>query len=185
MINETYNVNLPNRQEKLFEKISNLSRDEAILLLKLLCKNDDVAQSIEDLSTAALKSVTSEEIAAEIFSTLNCINVFDLWGQSGETYYGYCEPDEKAYEMVQDVIAPYENKMKKYAKMNMVEEEKICCIGIIQGLLKYDSEGNNEFYDWCTDAMTDIASDQIYEWARTKSVEEAEEIQSIYDNYFE
>ena len=75
--------------------------------------------------------------------------------------------------------------MKEYAELEMREEEKICCCGIIKGLLTYDCEGTNEFHDWCIDDMAIIAENQIYEWKQRKSVEDVLELQSIYDSFFE
>jgi hypothetical protein len=173
------------RMNNLYKKIDSLSYSGAVSILKALCKDEGIAEKIEKLTDFELRSIRSEDVAQDIYDTLNCIDVFTLWEQSGETYHGYVEPTEMAYDMVTEAIEPYLQKMSEYAGLEMWEEEKICCCGIIKGLLTYDCEGTNEFHDWCTDDMTNIASDQIYEWKERKSAEDAVELQAIYDSFFE
>jgi hypothetical protein len=171
--------------KKLFEKIENLSPYEAKSILRVLCDHEDIAKEINDLATATLKNVDADDIAEKIYSDLNCLDEDELFARSGRTRYGYVEPFDVAHEMMEDAVAPYLQKQEEYAKMKMWKEEKIYAIGIIKGLLKYNEEGSSYFLEWSPDSMTELAQYYIYEWQKTKSIEEVAEIQAVYDSYFE
>ncbi|MGM0411591.1 MAG: hypothetical protein ACQEQF_12625 [Bacillota bacterium] len=90
--------------ENLFE---NISPDDAYYILKRLVENDDnILKKIEEVAEEYFNKVDSEEIAETIFFELDFLNVEDLWDSSGSTRYGYVEPGERAYEMVEEVIQP-------------------------------------------------------------------------------
>jgi hypothetical protein len=171
--------------KKLFEKIENLSLYEAKSILRVLCDHENIAKEINDLATATLKNVDADDIAEEIYSDLNCLDEDELYSRSGRTSHGYVEPFEAADEMMEDAVAPYIRKMAEYAKMKMWKEEKIYIIGIIRGLLKYHKEGNSYFLEYCPDTMTELAEHYMKEWQKTKTIEEAAEIQAVYDSYFD
>ncbi len=111
-----------------------------------------------------------KSISTELFYELNCIDVQDLWDNSGKTRYGHVEPSDKAWEMFEEVIDPYLDKMKKSQELHMELEAKNYCLGIIQGLLKYERSSTSEFSDWIPDGPSDFIDTVITEWEKETQI---------------
>ena len=161
-----------------------LSREGAIRILIGLCEDDALADRIIATPKMLLAEVDAEEIADEVFESLNSIRVEDLWDNSGKTRWGYRDTTEVAFEMIENEVLPYINKMEQFASLNMKREEKEFCKGILAGVLRYGAEGSNEFYDWAPDDPYTVAENIIYGWKMAHTAEDIEEIQSVYDSFF-
>ena len=170
-----------NSQLKFIEA---LSREASIEILLELCKDNALAERIVAMVKSDLSDVDADEVADKVFRSLNSIQVEDLWDNSGKTRWGYHEPTEVAFEMLEDEVRNYIQEMEKYYSLGMKREEKEYCKGIISGLLKYGQDGNNEFHDWSPDDPYTIAENIIYNWKLNYSAEEIEEIQAVYDSFF-
>jgi len=68
--------------------------------------------------------VEVEDIADWVFYELDSLEVEDVWCQSGSTRYGYVDPNEKAWEMLEDAIEYYLVELKKYQELDLEEEAK-------------------------------------------------------------
>ena len=164
--------------------IKALSREVAIGILLRLCKDCNLLERITAMAEVSFSVVDAETIAVEVFTSLNSIQVEDLWDNSGKTYTGYHEPTEVAFDMIEDEVRIYVREMEKYETLGMKTEEKVYCKGIIAGLLRYAEEGDNEFRDWCPDDPYTIAENVIFNWKKNHTAEEIEEIQVVYDSFF-
>ena len=170
-----------NSQLKFIEALSWQASTEILLEL---CRDGDLAKRISAMAKATLADVEADVIADEVFRSLNSIDVEELWDNSGKTHYGYQEPTDVAFEMIEDEVRPHIRKMEQYGSLGMKKEEKEYCKGIIIGLLRYGESGNNEFRDWCPDDPCTVAENIIYNWKNDHTTEEIEEIQEVYDSFF-
>ena len=176
--------NMKDRNNSQLKFIEALSHEASIEILLELCKDSALAERIVAMVKSDLSDVDADEVTDEVFRSLNSIQVEDLWDNSGNTHWGYQEPTEVAFEMLEDEVRSYIQEMEKYYNLGMKREEKEYCKGIISGLLKYGQDGNNEFRDWCPDDPYTIAENIIYDWKQDHSAEEIEEIQAVYDSFF-
>jgi len=103
--------------------IAALSREALIEILFELCKNGDVAERVVAMAKTDLAAVDMDEIADEVFRSLNSIQVEELWDNSGRTSWGYQEPTDVAFEMLEAEVDTYLLKMEQYLKLGMTEEE--------------------------------------------------------------
>ena len=149
-----------------------------------MCNDNDLAERIIVMAKASLSDVDAEEVADEVFSSLNAIQVEDLWDNSVRTRSGYQDETEVAYEMVGDALCYYSGKMAQYKNLGMKAEEKEYCKGIISGLLTYGEQGNNEFRDWVPDDPYTYAEEFLYDWKKDNTVDDIKEVQALYDSYF-
>ena len=163
--------------------IQALSHEAAIRILLNLCADSDLKKRIVAMAKECLSDVDADTVADEVFRSLTSIQVEDLWDNSGKTRWGYHEPTEVAYEMVEDEVGYYIQKMEEYKNLGMKKEEKEYCKGILSGLLKYGQDGGNEFYDWCTDDPYTVAENILYDWKKEHTAEEVEEVQAVYDSF--
>jgi hypothetical protein len=83
--------------------------------------------------------------------------------------------------MIEEIVAPYLKRMEEYRNLEMKAQEQTYCIGMIQGLQRYGSDGGNEFKSWAEDAPFDQINDILYEWEKSHTEDEIAIIQSIVD----
>jgi hypothetical protein len=162
-----------------------LSWERAIKILSELCEDAELACRIISMARTSISDVDLTEIASKVFAGLNAIQVEDLWDNSGKTRWGYQEPTEVAFEMIEDEISSYIQEMEQLRELKMNDEEMIYCKGILSGLIRYGSEGSNDFHDWVPDDPYTVAENIIYEWKSTHTAEERDEIQAFYDSLFD
>jgi hypothetical protein len=161
-----------------------LDHVDALKILVKLCKEEPLRARIVKMAKASLSKVDANEVADDVFSSLNSILVEDLWDNSGKTRWGYHEPTEVAFEMMESEIEGFIQQMVEYRTLGMKKEEKIYCQGILEGLLEYGNEGTNEFHDYVPDDPYTIADNVFEDWKEHNSDKDIKEIKSVYDSYF-
>lgn len=144
--------------------VSNLDYRQAMSILKWLCEDENQRDIIIEKARFILKDIDEEAIAKEVFFSLNSLSVLELWDRSGETYYGYNDPEEEGYEMLKKAVEPYLKTMKTYRKIGMKSEERTYCQAIYKGVIRYRDEGSYEFRDWVPDDPDTLAFDLFDEW---------------------
>ncbi|MEA3497184.1 MAG: hypothetical protein U9R42_14245 [Bacteroidota bacterium] len=167
--------------------LEQLSPSDAFAVLKQLAKEDkSIRVKIEQLAKEYLSEIDLDSIAEEVYSELDSLYVEDLWDSSGSTSNGYIEPHERAFEMVEETIEPFIDEMKKYRILSMFQEEKICCMGILKGLYRFEKEATSEFSDWATDAPGESFSYALSEWKENKqNAEDLKEMEEFVKENFE
>lgn len=166
--------------------VSALSHSAVQKILLDLCNNDkSLTKRVIMMAKADLSDVDSDEVSDEVYARLNAIQIEDWWDNSGKTRYGYNEPTDVAFEMVEDAVDVFVSEMEKYKTLGMKKAEVEYCKGIISGLLRYGNEGNNEFHDAVPDDPYTIADNLLYDWEKYHSAEDFAEIKAVYDSCFE
>ncbi|MFQ5858570.1 MAG: hypothetical protein ACE5LU_23470 [Anaerolineae bacterium] len=132
-----------------WEIIEQLSAGDALAVLKTLARDDEhLAVRIAEIATEYLSDVDPEEVALMLYHDLNFLEVEEVWDRAGPTRHGYVHPGEAADAMIQEVLDPYLEELKKYQSLGMKAEANRMCMGLLLGLFKFDHESPSEFKDW-------------------------------------
>ncbi len=163
-----------------------ISADDAYQILqKLANENPVVAKRIEEIAEVSLRGVDIEDVADDVYYDLNSLEVEDVWDNSGSTRDGYVDPTEYAWEMFEEALEPYMEDINKYQKLSMSVEAKNCCMGILKGIYKFDTESTSEYKDWAVDAPSGLFEQVLDEWKEgQKSPEDIAEVEEyVKDNF--
>ena len=114
-----------------------------------------------------VRRVEISEIADEVFSDLDFLDVEELWDRSGAHRDGYTDTGDVALEMIEEVIEPRLKSMQRLHSLGMLQEEMRYCMGVISGLHMFENEATTEFKDWSVDMPGELASDIHMEWKRS------------------
>jgi hypothetical protein len=140
--------------------INELSETEAKNILRILAKEDKkIAARIEILAEELFADVDFFEISEDVFYDLDRLDVRDLWDNSGKTSYGYVDPYDEAYEMVESVLGEYIDEYERYIRLNKRRLAMEYMIEIISGLMEFDINGISEFRDWAEDVAYSLIED--------------------------
>ncbi|MBP9778477.1 MAG: hypothetical protein KBD25_04775 [Rickettsiaceae bacterium] len=157
--------------------LDEITPDLAVNILKKLCnQNPELIHKAQACAVDDLSNIDIDKVAQNVFSDLDCIDVHDLWARSGPSAYGYHDPGEMAFEMVEEVIEVHINKMREYRALHMSNDEMKYCVGIIKGLYLFDTESKSEFSDWAPDVASETYSSVLDDW------EEHSKDQNLNDN---
>jgi len=145
--------------------LSTLTDDQARRVLMILLDDNPslIPRSVE-IAQDFLVDVDEEEVSAEVSDALSDLDVHDLWEQSGKTRYGYVDPYEHSYEMMEEKIEPFLNALDRYLEREMIDEALAYTRGIIRGICVYMFEEAGEFADWAVDSEDGLTYDVIERW---------------------
>jgi hypothetical protein len=147
------------------EIIDRLSLVEAQSILRTLADSDkQLAAYIVELAMACLKRVDPEEVATFLYEELDALEVEEVWDRAGRTRYGYVDPGEAADEMIEEVVEPYLEELKKYQGLGMNAEANKMCMGMLLGLYRFECESTSEFKNWAPDAPSAFADAVVDAW---------------------
>ena len=172
-----------NVEKNIFDAIS---ADDAYQILRILAnENQTIAKRIEMITEEFLMCVDIEDIAEDVYYDLNSLEVEDIWDNSGSTRDGYVDPAEYAWEMFEDALESYMEDIKKYQKLSMTVEAKNCCMGILKGMYKFETESTSEYKDWAVDAPSGLFEQVLDEWKEGQNSPEdiAEVEEYVKDNF--
>ncbi len=163
-----------------------ISADDAFSILKSLAEEDaKIAERIEQIAMEYLRGADIEDVADEVFSALDCINVEDVWDQSGSKRDGYVDPNDKAWEFFEEALEPFLEKLKRYLKLSMYAEAKNYCLGILKGIYMFENEATTEFADWVVDVPGENFESVLDEWKKgQKNPKYVAEVEEYIKNNF-
>jgi len=167
------------------EFVKQLDYAEAMTILFELCKDKTQREKIVARAKEILTKVDAIEIEEMVFATLNSIMMEEYWDAASHSVYGFREETEIAFEMVEDAVSELERKMKEFRKLGMKEMEKRYCMGIVGGLLRYGSEGTNEFHNAVPDDPYIIVDNIFSEWKKCNPPEEWPDVAATIRRYVE
>ncbi len=167
------------RGTELRRILESIEPHDALDILRALADEEAaIARRIGEIARDHLSGVEIKDVADDVFSTLDGIAVEEVWDNAGSTRHGYVDPIDLAWEMFEDALTPFLEQMKKYRKLGMDGEAKRFCMGILQGLHRFDEESVSGYKDYVEDAPYDWFKQVLKDWSkeckRPKDIEEVE-----------
>jgi hypothetical protein len=146
--------------------INQLSPADALAILKTLtCDDAQLAARVAEIATARLSAVDPEEVAFGLYEELEFLKVEEVWDRAGPSArHGYVEPSKAAEQMMDEVIAPYLEELKKLQALGMNTQANGMCMGLLLGLYKFEHESTSEFKDWAVDVPGGLAWTVVDAW---------------------
>lgn len=156
---------------------------EAMLVLhRFIKKHEEYTEEIKKIALELVSDTDIDEVAKYVNNSLNYLQVEELWDRSGKTRYGYVEPSEEAWIMIEEALFEYVDAMKKYQKSGLHRLAKTYCMGIIKGIKDYDSNSLSEFSDWAVDAPYEFIERVFDEWKiNAPDEKDIDEVQSLIE----
>ena len=112
--------------------INNLSSEDALVVLQQLAAQDEkLAAQIASLALSYLSDVDAEEVTETLSYELESLTPEEVWDRAGNTRYGYVETSEAAEQMIEEVLEPYLEKVRKYLKTGLAREAQQMCQGLM------------------------------------------------------
>ena len=170
------------RKKLTLDALIALAGDDQIrrCLLHLASSSPAVRMQLEDCLKKQVLNYDREAIAESVYAGLSCLDVEELWAQSGRTRDGYVDVTEKAYEMFIQSIDDEVEQMKKLLELSQYPDAQEYCMGIILGLNRY-IKSEAEFLDWAVDTPLEYMGEVVDEYKKLdKNSRRRKEVDDLY-----
>ncbi len=164
------------------DELMDLAGDAQIrrCLLHLASTSLTIEEQVKVCLKKQVRCYDREVIAESVYAGLSCLDVEDLWAQSGRTRDGYVDVGEKAYEMFIESVDDDVEQMKKLLAFSQYPDAQEYCMGIILGLDRYIKSGS-EFLDWAVDTPLDYMGEVVDEYKKLdKNPRRRKEVDDLY-----
>lgn len=158
-------ANTARQRKKKTALVDELQPEEAALVLRrLLARHPELLSEAEEISRSTLGDVSFESIASEVEDSIRQLSLDDLNGRAGRHSWGYTEPTEAAWELLEEAVEPFVEDMKRHLGLGLDGEAFEICKGIVLGLYECRDAGGDEFLGWAEDFPAEAAGNAIADW---------------------
>jgi hypothetical protein len=155
-----------------------LSPEQAATVLDRLAASDpEIRKKAREIALELVGDVDVEELAEAVYWELDSIAVEDVWDNSGPTRDGYVDPGDYAWQLFEEALEPFVEQLGKCQQLGLTDLAKLHCMGILQGIHRFEAESESEYKDWATDAPGEYFVSVFDDWRKgTKSKKDIAEV---------
>ncbi len=136
------------------------------LLQRLLDAHPELRKEAERMARGLLGEAAFDSIAEEVQYDVESVSLEDLNSRAGRHEWGYTEPTEAAWELLQEAVDPYLDDMQRYIDLKLEKEALEICKGIILGLYRIRANESGEVLGWAPDFPAEHAGWVLERWTR-------------------
>ena len=135
----------------------------AAVLQALLKRHPELKAEAEAAAIGMVSASTVEEIAEGVFDVVTSLDLDSLHGRAGSQPWGYVEPSEAAWELLEEPVGNVIVDMKRYMHLGLKTAAETICCGIVVGLHKAKSAGADGLLRWAPDFAEEEACNAVFE----------------------
>ncbi len=158
-----------NVRDKVLDKLD--SAEAASVLRKLLDRHGELRSEAEAIARGLLAEISPFSVADDVENALFQFDDDDLNGRAGRHSWGYVEPSEAAGELLEEALEPFVSDMKRYLEMELEDQARQFCQGILLGLYRVRNGGDNDILNWVPDFPGEAAANVLEDWSETSGTE--------------
>lgn len=146
--------------------LERLSAAEAASVLKrVLGHHPELRSEAETLAGDVLSEVSILAIADDVEAAVLQFDYDDLNARAGRHSWGYVEPTEAAWELLEEAVTPFVDNMKRYLEIGLEGQARLLCQGIVLGLYRVRG-GGNDILSWAPDFPAEEAGFVLDAWGK-------------------
>jgi hypothetical protein len=147
--------------------VADLEPDEAAeVLRRLAARGDAVGEAVREAIRSALLRFDPDAVTDEVRDTLESLTVEDIWDRSGPRRDGYTDPGEAAWEILEECLEPYLERIRTFQRLNQPERARDYCVAVLAAIDGFDRESDSEFKKHSVDGVGDAFAWVLDEAAR-------------------
>lgn len=138
--------------------------EAAAVLEGLLKAHPDLSGEAEEIARSLLHRVEYQEVAAQIEDEIRALDYEDLNARAGNHQWGYVEPSEAAWEILEETVEPFLDDMKRYLKLGLKAEALEICKGLVLGCYRLAEREGGDLLGWASDFPAEAAGNAVEVW---------------------
>ncbi len=140
--------------------------EAATVLQRLLAAHPDLRAEAGKMASDLLGEVSFENVACEIEEAARALDLDDLNSRAGSYRWGYKEPTDAAWELLEEVVEPFLEDMKRQAELQSPANALEICKGVVLGLYRVRHEPNGgTVLGWAPDFAPQTAMWAVEMWS--------------------
>lgn len=121
------------------------------VLRELLERHPDLRPDAEVIATGMMSRSSVEEVAEGVHHTVTSLDVEALHGRAGKQPWGYVEPVDAAWEILEEAVEGYLEDMTRRVKLGLGSAAEAICRGVVLGLYRAQEERSSGLLAWAPD----------------------------------
>jgi hypothetical protein len=97
---------------------------------------------------------------------LRALDYDALNARAGSHEWGYMEPSEAAWEIMEETLEPFVNDLKRHLELGLETEAKEICQGLVLGCYRLSERKEGDVLGWAPDFPAEAAGDALEIWRR-------------------
>ena len=134
------------------------------VLRRLLAVHPNLGIEAEQISKSLLGEISLEIVADDVEDAIRSLSLDDLNGRAGRHSWGYVEPSEAAWELLEETVNPFLEDMKRRMDLGLEAETLEVCKGILLGLYSARDEKADTVVGWAPDFLEETAAGTSLTW---------------------
>jgi hypothetical protein len=153
------------RQATLGPLLDRLKPDEALTVLRDLLKaHPDLSSEAYEITRSLLRQLEYEDVAAEMEDEIRALDYEDLNARAGSHQWGYVEPSEAAWEILEETVEPLLDDLKRHIELGLEAEALEICKGMVLGLYRLSEREGGDLLGWAPDFPAEAARNALEFW---------------------
>jgi len=129
-----------------------VAEEKAHVLDALVAADPRLAASATGVARTRLCEVAVDDVAAAVADALLALDREDLVARAGRTRYGYVEPTEAAWQLLEEALEPWLQDIARRAGLGLVAACVNLACGVVRGLRNVEGCDNGErLLSWAPD----------------------------------
>jgi hypothetical protein len=138
--------------------------EQTEVLTTLAGRDDAVGEAVRKEIERVLANVDPDGIAGEVQRNLEFIAVETIAARSGRHRCGYTEPEEAAWQVLEEALEPHLERMKWYHGVGQDDACDAYALGVLRGLYDFHHEGDAEWKQLSPDNAREMFGWVLNEW---------------------
>lgn len=152
------------------ELLARIKPHEAAGVLRVLLERQPKLQGeAEEIAKAMVTDVRVEDVAEAVEQAVLGLDLDDLNARAGRHSWGYVEPTEAAWELLEEELNPFLDDMKRQIELGFEGAAVAMCQGIVLGLYWVRGKNPGQVLGWAEDFPVETAADAAATLVRESS----------------
>jgi hypothetical protein len=135
--------------------------EAATVLRRLLKAHPDLSSEVDEIARSLLQQFEYEDVAAELEDEIRGLDYEDLNSRAGSHEWGYVEPSEAAWEILEETVEPVLDDMKRHLELELETEALKICMGMVLGLYRLSEREGGDVLGWAPDFPAEAAGNSL------------------------
>ena len=146
-----------------------LDPDEAaIVLWQLLANHPEIEEEAAELALSMLQGASFDAVAEDVDDAVRSLGIEELYAGAGKHAWGYVEPAEAAWQVVEEKIQPFLEEIRRRATLGLNDEALEFTKGVVLGLYRVEVEDQCEAVEHAPDFAAEYACEAVDLWRKTR-----------------
>lgn len=157
--------------------LDGLTAEESQDVLRLLLgRHPELVEEAEGLAVEVASGVDREAVAGDLVMSVGLLTLAELSGRAGRQAYGYVEPSEAAWEILEEVVEVFHEDIVRLAGLGLEDGARATCEGVLLGLYRLREDEDHDVLGYAGDFPEEAAGWTLERWRKAKGPEKGRRV---------